>query len=270
MADPTPRLVVGDDGSAAADVVWLWVNEHPWPGWRISVVTAQRPSEWTALPVERTHLHPWTPPHPRELLARPSGVELEHLVAEADPRIVLDSLPDATLLAVGPHGAGRLGLRLGSTAQWLLHRPTTPLVLVRAGHPTRRVVVCTDGSAHARRAVAAFAALPWAASCDVRVVGVRTGRDEAERGVAEATELLATAGIPTSAEVIELDQVPAGRGDVRDLLLRGIADAEADLAVLGTAGIGGWRRAVLGSTASAVVDRARCSVLVAHDAEAST
>jgi hypothetical protein len=28
-----PRLVFGDDGSADADVVWLWINNHSWPGW---------------------------------------------------------------------------------------------------------------------------------------------------------------------------------------------------------------------------------------------
>jgi nucleotide-binding universal stress UspA family protein len=55
---------------------------------------------------------------------------------------------------------------------------------------------------------------------------------------------------------------------VRDLLLREVADGGADLVVLGTAGTGGWRRAVIGSTASAVVHRAPCSVLVAYDADA--
>ena len=32
MASETPRLVFGDDGSPSADVAWLWVNDHPWPG----------------------------------------------------------------------------------------------------------------------------------------------------------------------------------------------------------------------------------------------
>ena len=36
MSREEPRLVVGDDGSASADVVWLWINNHSWPGWRIS------------------------------------------------------------------------------------------------------------------------------------------------------------------------------------------------------------------------------------------
>ena len=28
MNTPAPQLVFGDDGSAAADVVWLWINNH--------------------------------------------------------------------------------------------------------------------------------------------------------------------------------------------------------------------------------------------------
>lgn len=262
------RLVVGDDSSAAADVVWLWVNNHRWPGWRISVVTARRPEEWTPLPPERTHLHPWDPPHARRLLGD-DGAEVEHLLAEADPRVVLDSVADASLVVVGPHGAGRLGLRVGSTTEWLLHRPTTPLLVVRSARPTRSVLVCTDGSAHARRAVAALASMPWVGDCAVHVLAVQTGRDDVDRGVAEAVEVLRGAGVEPRAEIVDTAPLPAGRRDVRDLLLRALADEDADLAVLGTAGAGPWRRAVIGSTASAVVHRAACSVLVAYDAEAT-
>jgi nucleotide-binding universal stress UspA family protein len=262
------RLVVGDDSSAEADVVWLWVNNHRWPGWRISVVTARPPEEWTPLPPERTHLHRWEPPHPRRLLCDGDRTEVEHLVAEADPRIVLDSVPDASLVAVGPHGAGRLGLHIGSTTEWLLHRPTTPVVVVRSARTTERVLVCTDGSAHARRAARAAAALPWIGECDVRVLAVRTGRGDVDAGVAEASEALRAGGVEPTAQILDREVYPTGRGDVRDLLLREVADGGADLVVLGTAGTGGWRRAVIGSTASAVVHRAPCSVLVAYDADA--
>ena len=36
----TRRLVFGDDQSQAADVAWLWINCHDWPGWQIEAVTA--------------------------------------------------------------------------------------------------------------------------------------------------------------------------------------------------------------------------------------
>lgn len=260
----TPRLVVGDDGSAAADVVWLWVNNHTWPGWTISVVTARRPEVWTPLPAERTSLHRWEPPAPRVLLSADPTTRVEHLTAEADPRIVLDTIEDATLLAIGPHGKGDLPLHLGSTAEWLLHRPALPLAVVRSARPVRRVLLCTDGSAHARRAAATLAALPWIASTVVTVLAVRTGRDDVDRGLAEAVDILRAAGVEPNPLLIEGEHVPTGRGDVRALILGEVAATDADLVALGTAGLSGLRRAVLGSTASAVVHNAPCSVLVAY------
>jgi nucleotide-binding universal stress UspA family protein len=260
------RLVVGDDSSARADVVWLWVNNHRWPGWLISVVTARPPAEWTPLPPERTHLHPWEPPHPRAILAGGTETRVEHLLAEADPRIVLDSVPDATLVAIGPHGGNRLGLHIGSTAEWLLHRPTTPLVVIRSARPTRRVLVCTDGSSHARRAAEAAATLPWIGQCEVRVLAVRTGSGDVDGGVADAVAALRAGGAEPTALILDREAYPAGHGDVRGLLLEEMTTSGTDLVALGTAGSGGWRRAVLGSTASAIVHRAPCSVLVAFDA----
>lgn len=50
--------------------------------------------------------------------------------------------------------------------------------------------------------------------------------------------------------------------DVRPTILGMIEKTEPDLVVLGTRGLSGLRRAVMGSTASAVVHHARCSVLV--------
>jgi hypothetical protein len=41
-------LLMGDDGSEAADVAWLWINEHDRSGWRIEVVhlAADGDPEW--------------------------------------------------------------------------------------------------------------------------------------------------------------------------------------------------------------------------------
>ena len=52
--------------------------------------------------------------------------------------------------------------------------------------------------------------------------------------------------------------------DVRSVILDTIAEEEPELVAMGTRGIGGLRRMLLGSTASAVVHHAPCSVLVAH------
>src|SRR4249919_1659501 len=105
MATHTPQLVFGDDGSAAADVVWLWINNHRWPGWRITVVTGQTPPLGPIEP-ERSAPHPWTPPWSRQLLTADDVVAVEYLTAEADRRLLLDSYKAAALVAVGPRGQG--------------------------------------------------------------------------------------------------------------------------------------------------------------------
>jgi nucleotide-binding universal stress UspA family protein len=52
---------------------------------------------------------------------------------------------------------------------------------------------------------------------------------------------------------------------VRSEILGEVQALDADLVALGTRGVGGVRRAVMGSTASAVALTAGCTVLVAYD-----
>jgi len=272
MNRKSPQLVFGDDGSPAADVVWLWINNHPWPGWRISVVTAQPPPNGPPVAHERSTLHPWEPPSPRQLFAADDDTQVEHLMAEADPRIVLDSCKDAALVAVGPRGLGVLKrLLLGSTTEWLVsaHRPLAPLVLVRSAHRTRQVLLCVDGSVHAQEAARSLARLPWIDDCDITVLGVRGGHADPDRGVEEAAAVLHAAGVRLVGRRLTDSVGQTATFDVRSTILDTIADINPDLVAMGTRGQGGIRRVVLGSTASAVVHHAPCSVLIvrAHDRE---
>lgn len=264
--DTRPRLVVGDDGSPAADVVWLWVNNHRWPGWRISVVTAQVPPIGPPVGSERATPHLWTPTHPRVLFD--DQVEVEHLFAEADPRLVLDSCSDAGLVAIGPRGRGLLKqMHLGSTAQWLIgsHRPLAPVVVVRSGRQTQDVLLCVDGSDHARRALEAVAALPWLASCHVSVLGVDDGPHRTGEAVEHAAEVLRVRG----AGQVDHDVVSAlthtTEFDTRSTILATIAERAPDLVAVGARGTGGLRGLLVGSVAAAVVSHAPCSVLVARN-----
>lgn len=263
----TRRLVFGDDGSASADAVWLWVNSHPWPGWDIWVVTAQRPEEFEILPPDRVTLHPWSPPHPRTLFADSEATRVEHLTAEADPRVVLDSCDDAALMVIGPRGRGALKqLHIGSTAEWLLSRPAVPVALIRSGRATQRVLLSTDGSPHATRAARTLAGLPWIGETTVTVLAVADGRTDTERAVAEGVEILRAGGAEPEGVVVDAKaRGPLLRHDARTVILEEVQARDVDLVALGTGGLGGMRRAVLGSTASAVALHAACSVLVALD-----
>lgn len=259
-----PRLVVGDDGSAAADVIWLWVNNHRWPGWRISVVSAKVPQVGPPVGAARTTLHPWEPPHPRQLFTA-DDVEVEHLFAEMDPRLALDSCADAALVAVGPRGRGPLKhLHIGSTTEWLLgaRRPLAPLVVVRSAKVTKDVLFCADGSAHARSALEALMSLPWLTTCRVSVLGVNDGRNMTEAAVEQAVAVLREHGAGhVEHDVIEALPITA-EFDVRSVILGALSERSPDLVALGARGTGGIRGLLVGSVAAAVVQHASCSVLV--------
>jgi nucleotide-binding universal stress UspA family protein len=164
MNDPR-TLVFGDDSSPAADIAWLFINNHRWPGWRLEVVAAQMPEIPRLLPPEETELHEWKPLQPRDAFAEAQFAEVVELTAKADPRVVLSRNSD--LLVIGPRGPGLLkALHLGSTADWLLLHPPAPcssLVTVKRSAYDHRIDVDTaTGSARARLEAAG-------ATVDVRV-----------------------------------------------------------------------------------------------------
>lgn len=252
-----PGLIVfGDDGSPGADVAWLWVCNHPWPGWRAEVVTATPPPFPPPSWEYRGDMVEWDSPHPRILVAQSGLASVRHLTGVYDPRVLLGERSDADLLVVGSRGLGHLrALLVGSTAEWLLHHPPAPLVIVRRAAPVRSVVACVDGSGHAQAAVEAFARLPWAKDTRVKVLTVYDGRVDVDAGQAGALKVLSAAGVTASAQEV--------RGKPTQVILEELSETQPQLILLGTRGLTGWRRLRLGSTAAAVVRAADCSSLVA-------
>lgn len=249
----TRTLVFGDDGSTGADVAWLWINEQRWPGWEVRILTCEPPPIGPPPGEEAAEPRPWDPPEPRPVFAEAGFESVTHVRSVADPRYALAARTVADLTVVGAKGRGALkSLHLGSTAEFLLHAPTVPLVVVRHAVPVRRVVVAVDGSPHARRAAEAAAALPWIDDAEVVLVAVRDGRVDVDAALAEAADLLPKAK-PKTVDIA---------GSVPETILTA-ADG-ADLVCLGTRGLGALRRTFLGSTASALAHLAPRSLLVAH------
>lgn len=261
--DDTRVLVFGDDGSQGADVAWLWINEQPWPAWRIEVVTVQPNPEVRPPSPEAARLHPWDPPAPRRYFGD-DVAEVVHLTATADPRAVLGRRSDASLIVIGPRGRGFFkSLRLGSAAEWLLQCPPAPLLIARSGRPMRRVLVTIDGSAHAWRAAQVVAGLPLLAGAEVTVLTVGYTGAPVPDDVAGAVELCQGAG--ATVDVVEMTPDPLELFyNVRDTVLDVAAEREADLIVMGTRGTSEWPTLRIGSTASAVTRYAQASVLLAH------
>jgi nucleotide-binding universal stress UspA family protein len=247
-------LVFGDDGSREADVAWLFVNSHAWPGWRLEVVAADMPEFGKQVPPELAEIHRWDPPSPRTAFGEADFAAVEHLTAMADPRLVLAR--DCDLLVIGPRGPGMLkSLHLGSTADWLLLHPPAPLLIARHGHRVRRLTLCADGSAHADRVAETVALLPWSHEAEITVVVVDDGRTDVDRATASARDRLERDRRPVNVCVYS--------GKPTAAITRHLDDASPDLVALGTRGLTGFRRLRLGSTAGAITRTSRCSVLVA-------
>lgn len=274
-----PQLVVGDDGSTMSDLVWLWVNNHQWPGWRIAVATAQDPASLppgTPAPEDADPApHTWQPDVPRELFRPAEGTAVEYLTAATNPRDMFEQLGgEASLIAIGTRGTGALKLlHIGSTADWLINGkgPKTPLIVLRSGRPTRHVVLAVDGSPQAQHAAEVLATMPWIGQCKVSLLGLNDGVATPKLGMVQAAEVLA----PTGAQLEPLESA-AIRGvlamDPKSVIIDLSDTLQPDLIVMGTRDQTGLKRLLVGSTASAVAHNAKCSVMIVRggdDAEAA-
>lgn len=249
--DGSCLVVVGDDGSAVSDTVWEWLTAHPWPGWRVEVMTADE-SEivWGEPPMVTA----WSPPWARSKSVE-GAVGVGYARFAGDPRPMLGDRGDADLIVVGRSSRMTRGRALGGTTEWLLHHPPAPTAVIGDGSPVEEVTICADGSEHSKAAVTAFTSWPMAARTAVTVLAVDDGRAQADTSAAEATEILA--GKVASVTAVVTQDFPTAA------ILRHLDTTRPDLVVLGTKGLTGWKRLRLGSTAGAVVRGAACNAMVA-------
>ncbi|HRE00348.1 MAG TPA: universal stress protein, partial [Ilumatobacteraceae bacterium] len=196
------------------------------------------------------------PPHPRIAFTEAGFSEVNHLYVENDPRLALSQ--PASLLVIGPRGPGLAkALHLGSTAEWLITRPPSPMLIPRHGRVTRSVTVCHDGSSHATVATQALARMPWIEGVAVTVLAVDDSRSDPSTAVEEATAILSDSGAVLDARMLV--------GDPTQVILRHLERHGTDLLVFGTSGLTGLQRLRVGSTASALAHATDLSILVACD-----
>ncbi len=251
----TRVLAFGDDRSAEADRCWNWITSQPWDGWRLEIVTAEPPADMHPVSPEEMELRPWEPEDPRR--AEGVGFEsVETLHAAIDPRLALISRP-WDIVAIGPRGSGMLKtLHLGSTADWLIRQPASPLIVARQSGRVSRVMVAADGSAHSLRAIETLSTLPWLDGVSVQVVAVEDGRVDTDAAIDQASSALSATGAGIDAVTRQ--------GKPTKALIQEIEATHPDLVVLGVRGHGGIHRLVVGSTTAAITGATDRSVLVAH------
>ncbi len=225
----------------------------------------------------------------RERLAG-QGPVISQVLVEGHPEEALCSAADelgAAITIVGTHGL--TGLRwflLGSVAQHVVRASRTDVMVARrpAGRRGfRRILVATDFSASSEHALdrALELAAPDAELHAVHFYHLHPALGWGERGVILAPELEESLARDFQEQGEKILEPRRRRGGPRLMfhvvhgsplpgVVHWLEQHEFDLAALGSHGRRGFRRAVLGSVAEAVVRRAPCSVLVAHQQTRST
>jgi nucleotide-binding universal stress UspA family protein len=144
-----------------------------------------------------------------------------------------------------------------------------------------KILVTTDGSDNAKRAVQGAAELAKNFGSELLILSVvsmnvtriyspiapypsdeeysavlRRSESDANKIVDEAVALAKMASANVTGKVVTtMESVP-------ETILKTAESEKADLIVVGTRGLGGFRKLILGSVSSAVVSHAQCAVLV--------
>ena len=214
-------------------------------------------------------------------LAELRGLPATPLIEEGDPFEAVLRVADAgevDLVVLGEHRRRPLrDVFTGTTIERVMRHGHRPVLMVNqpVAGPYRQVLAATDLSEHSARALRAAATLGFLDEADLTIVhafeppglGALALADAPPASVAahEAESAReASAGLARFVSALELPRRPeqrvsAGRPAtvIKDLVGR----LRPDLLVLGTAGAGFLRRAVLGSVAAEVLAAVRCDAL---------
>jgi nucleotide-binding universal stress UspA family protein len=198
------------------------------------------------------------------------GIPAEVVVARGDARHLIPFYArkwSSDLIFVRAHVRKDLThWMLGSVARAVVTSAPCTVQIVRDApgdrtpHNGRRVLLATDGSEISAAAYRAVAERPWPRESEFRIVSVeepwviKSSRLEPREAVTSAEQVLASAGLKASGEVLS--------GNVKEVILEEARRWDADLIVVGSHGRRGFKRFLLGSVSEAVAMNAHCSVVV--------
>jgi nucleotide-binding universal stress UspA family protein len=265
LPPPFGRIVCGVDGSRSAHVavdqaitvsgpsttlIFVCVREESGAGaTRQATITAGRADEAVRAAVRAA----------REACIGAAG----EVVTGDEPahKVLLDEASGADLLVVASHVGSRAGgIALADTASAAVHRASVPVLVARRLPETpfpSRILVASDGSDEADRAVELAARIAKRHTADLYLLSAPTGtHGDPEQVSREAVELTADLGVEPT--VIRTAGHPA------DDILEAAAAHQVSLVILGSRGLTGVR--ALGSVSERVANQAPCSVLVARPA----
>ncbi len=292
------RVLLAIDGSMSSDRARDLVARVGWPeGTKIRVVAALERSAalagvpWlTALPPDESEIEGslirryQTALEAAERALEQTGRDVEPVLlrGRAATAIVEEARAfGADLIVIGNRGQGQFEtMLLGSVSAEVVDHAPCP-VLVARSRDLRSVLYADDGSEGAREAgdlLAAWSifrglrttvisvsevAVPWSAGMapglydqvmESYVESVQEARRECAALVSSTADRLSDAGLVTSVDVRDGDPAPA--------IVKAAIEHSVDLVVMGTRGLTGLSRILLGSVARNVLVHAQCSVLI--------
>lgn len=293
------RVLLAIDGSASSDKARQLVGSLSWPeGTIIEVAAAVEPAVYslgmTAIPMEAASLAEIAD---AEAMAEVIGAAASAL--EAPGRIIRGSVLQgrpatvivheadrfrAELLVVGSRGLGPLrSMLLGSVSAEIVDHAPCPVLVVR-GTAVGSILLAVDGSTSAAAAVTYLAGARFLADHPVEVLSVAPGGDHLPRvpssGVtdlaratdgawiaarrdwsgafaAAATEELRSAGVHARWSI--------SQGDAAHEVIEAALALGCDLIVMGSRGLSGLTRVLVGSVTRNVLLHTAASVLIVRE-----
>jgi nucleotide-binding universal stress UspA family protein len=167
---------------------------------------------------------------------------------------------EAGLIAIGSSERG--GLRralMGNVSDSVVRHAHCPVMVVRAEAVEflTKILVATDRSREAQLAAKTAADLAKSTNSELHMVhvGFEQSRNEAQKELEEEVDMIRESGGQDIQAHLEF-----GRPDTA--IVEMAEELGAGLIVMGSRGLGGVRRALLGSISDSVVRHAHCPVLV--------
>jgi nucleotide-binding universal stress UspA family protein len=286
------KIMIALDGSPASDLSAQEALSRPWPAHsEFHLITAIDPFFFVRSPMVLAEAKRATQQFlddAAKKLNDAGWTSTTSIILEKPRHAIYKAAEDwnADLLMIGSRGHGTLErLLLGSTAQAILRHAHCSVEIVRAPQPfattnsnPMKVLIPTDGSDCANKALKSIVARPWPQASQFRVIScpefpvlvgdypffggeqlteITTASEEHSRQAAEnASSLLNKSGFTVQTEVTVPHDTPA------HAILSGAENWKAGLIVMGSHGRRGFDRLVLGSVSESVALHAPCSVEV--------
>ena len=284
------KVILAVNSSAESDLAVKAVARRPWPANTtvevLSVVELPYATDVPSLTETLNQTADLTVEAAARQL-RSCGIRPSTLVLSGNAKAaIVDRAAEigADLVVVGSHGVstGRRFLH-GSVARAVIRFAPCSVELVRneIGPGAMKILLATDGSRYSQTAARSVAERPWPAGTEIRIFsvaeyhvrlsesvdqrhfdadGMKALKEQAMRRAQEAVtfaeKTILEGHLPVSGTVV----LPSATAKV--LILKEANAWGADLIVLGSHGLLGLNRLLLGSVSEAVAMHARCSVEV--------